>query len=208
MIYDITVPVRPGMVVYEGDPDIQLERVESIADGAAANVSRLIASVHTGTHIDAPVHFIPGAESVEVTPLDALIGPAFVADATALKGNIDAKAVRSLNLPDGCERVLFHTRNSDLWSLGTFSRDFVAVTPDGAAELVRRGLRLVGIDYLSLAPFDDPVPTHVTLLEAGVVILEGLDLGGVPAGEYTLVCLPLLLEGADGAPARAVLSGG
>jgi arylformamidase len=207
-VYDLTVPVRQGMVVYEGDPPVRLTRAASIAQGAQANVSRLDFGVHTGTHVDAPVHFIEGAAGVESIPLDALVGPAWVVDATHLERDIDLLALQSLDIPAGIERLLFRTRNSELWGLPRFSRDFLGLTAEAARALVQRGVRLVGADYLSIAPADDPAPTHVELLEAGVVILEGLDLRGVPAGGYQLVCLPLLIEGADGAPARALLVSG
>ena len=202
---DVTVPIRPGMPVYDGDPPAMLERVTSLAAGGVCNLSRLDFGLHSGTHIDAPLHFIDGAPGVEATPLEALIGDAFVVDATSVKGHIDAKALAGLGVPSGCERVLFKTSNSTLWQRDVFSRDFVALAEDAARELVRRGARLVGIDYLSIAPFADPAPTHVALLEAGVVILEGIDLRRVEPGSYRLTCLPLLIEGADGAPARTLL---
>ncbi|MBI2767805.1 MAG: cyclase family protein [Chloroflexi bacterium] len=204
--FDISVPVRRGMVVFEGDPAISVELIQSRASGGVCNVSRIVAGVHTGTHIDAPVHFIEGGDGAELTPLDTLIGPVHIADATGVHHHIDAATVEALGIPAGTERLIFKTPNSALWSQSEFSREFFALTADAAEALVHLGVRLVGIDYLSIAPFDDPAPTHVTLLEAGVVILEGLDLGGVEPGPYTLVCLPLLLEGADGAPARALLA--
>jgi len=202
---DVSVPIRPGMVVFEGDPDVVVARTAEMADGAICNLSRLDLGAHTGTHIDAPVHFIPGAPGIDATPLDACIGPAYVADATHLTGHIDAAALEALNIPDGTERLLFKTRNSTLWVLHAFSRDFIGLREDAALEMVARGVRLVGIDYLSIAPFDDPAPTHIALLRAGVVILEGLDLRSVEAGPHDLIAAPLLLEGADGAPARALL---
>jgi arylformamidase len=202
---DVTTPLRPGMPVYEGDPPVALERVAGLASGGVCNLSRLDFSLHSGTHIDAALHFIDGAPGVEATPLDALIGDAYVADATAVSGQIDAAALRGLQIPAGCKRVLFKTTNSGLWESDAFSRDFVALTADAARELVRRGVRLAGIDYLSIAPFADPAPTHVALLEAGVVVLEGLDLRSVQPGPYRLLCLPLLVPGADGAPARTLL---
>lgn len=202
---DVTVPIRPGMPVYEGDPSVRLERLVSIAAGGVCNLSRLDFGVHSGTHVDAPLHFIDGAPGVEATPLEALIGDAFVVDATLVSGDIDAKALARLEVPNGCERVVFKTTNSGLWDRDVFSREFVGLTGDAARELVRRGVRLVGIDYLSIAPFADPAPTHLALLKAGVVILEGLDLRRVQPGRYRLTCLPLLIEGADGAPARALL---
>jgi arylformamidase len=202
---DVTVPIRPGMPLYEGDPAVSLERVTSLGAGGVCNLSRLDFGVHSGTHIDAPLHFIDGAPGVETTSLDALLGDAFVIDATSVSGHIDAGALGRLEVPAGSERVLFKTANSGLWERGVFSREFVALTEDAARELVRRGVRLVGIDYLSIAPFADPAPTHLVLLEAGVVILEGLDLRRVQPGRYRLICLPLLVEGADGAPARTLL---
>ncbi len=193
------------MPVYEGDPPVVVERVTRLAAGGVCNLSKLDFGLHSGTHIDAPLHFIDGAPGVEATPMEALIGDAFVVDATEVLGQVDMSALRGLEIPAGCERVLFKTSNSRLWDGDEFSRDFVALTVDAARELVRRGVRLVGIDYLSIAPFSDPAPTHLALLEAGVVILEGLDLRRVQAGAYRLLCLPLLIEGADGAPARTLL---
>jgi arylformamidase len=204
-VFDITVPIRPGMVVYEGDPGVALERVSAMAQGGLANVSKLDFGLHTGTHIDAPLHFIDGAAGVEETPLSALVGPAHVVDATGARGHLDADALLNLAIPAGAERVLLKTRNSKLWQREGFTKDFVALEPSAARHLVDRGVQLVGADYLSIAPADDPKPTHVELLSRGVVILEGLDLDGVEPGEYTLICLPLLVEGADGAPARALL---
>jgi arylformamidase len=202
---DVTVPLRPGMQLYEGDPPVALQRVSSLAGGGICNLSRLDFGLHSGTHIDAPLHFIDGAPGVESTPLEALLGEACVVDATKVTGQIDAAQLTSLDVPAGCERVLFKTTNSQLWQRDEFSRDFVALSEDAARELVRRGVRLVGIDSLSIAPFADPAPTHVALLEAGVVILEGLDLRRVQPGAYRLLCLPLLIPGADGAPARTLL---
>ena len=204
-IYDITVPIRSGMVVYEGDPDVTLVRATSLAEGHLANVSRLELGVHTGTHIDAPVHFIDGREGVDAVALDALIGAAQVVDASRLDGHIDAEALASLRVDPGVERLLFKTRNSRLWEQDGFSADFIGITEDAARELVGRGARLVGIDYLSIAPKADPAPTHRVLLDSGVVIVEGLDLRAVPAGAYELICLPLRIVDCDGAPARAVL---
>ncbi|MBI5288673.1 MAG: cyclase family protein [Chloroflexi bacterium] len=203
-IIDISVPIRPGMIVYDGDPDVHMERVKTIAGGSSANVSRVDFGVHTGTHIDAPVHFIDGAPAMESVPLDALIGPAHVVDATGLASHIDATALSQLAIPPA-ERIIFKTNNSRLWDLDRFSADFIALTGDAAAALVQRGVKLVGIDYLSIGPKGNGVATHVALLEAGVVILEGLDLRHVEPGPYRLACLPLLLVGSDGAPARAVL---
>jgi arylformamidase len=200
-IIDISVPIRPAMIVYEGDPDVHLERVLSIADGASANVSRLDFGIHTGTHVDAPVHFIEGAAGAEALSLDVLVGDAYVVDATGIECVLDEAALKELALPDGAERLLFKTQNSRLWELEEFSHDFVRLSGAGARYVLGRGVRLVGIDYLSIGDEE----AHVELLRAGVVPLEGLDLRGVEPGEYRLVCLPLRLVGSDGAPARAVL---
>jgi arylformamidase len=202
---DVSVPVRTGMVVYDGDPEVRVEGVTAIARGDLANVSRMELGTHTGTHVDAPRHFIDGAAGVDRLPLDALVGPAVVADASGAPGDIDAAALAALGVPAGTERLLLRTRNGPLWDRGTFTRDFAGVAADAARALVAMGVRLLGIDYLSIAPSGDPAPTHRALLEAGVVVVEGLDLREAPPGRYELVCLPLRLEGADGAPARALL---
>jgi arylformamidase len=200
-IIDISVPIRPGMIVYEGDPDVHLERALSIAEGASANVSRLDFGLHTGTHIDAPVHFIEDAAGAEALPLDVLIGDAYVLDATAIEGSLDEPALKDLALPEDTQRLIFKTQNSRLWDFEEFSHDFIRLTGTGARHLISRGVRLVGIDYLSIGDEE----AHVELLRAGVVPLEGLDLRGVDPGRYRLVCLPLRIVGADGAPARVVL---
>jgi arylformamidase len=196
-IIDVSVPVRPGMVTYPGDPTVKLERVTSLANGDVANVSRLDFGVHSGTHVDAPVHFIDGAPAAEALPLDVLIGPARVLDLTAAD-RLDAGALDGQTLS---ERVLLKTRNSDLWARETFADDFLALTEDGARALVAAGVRLVGIDYLSIG--DERA--HQALLGAGLVAIEGLDLRDVEPGEYELFCAPLKLVGSDGAPARVIL---
>jgi arylformamidase len=193
------------MVVYDGDPEVRIERVREIARGDLANISRMRLGTHTGTHVDAPLHFIDDGPGVDRLPLDALIGPALVADARAAPGDIDAAALAALGVPAGTERLLLRTRNEGLWDRTAFTRDFVGVAEDAARALAGAGVRLLGIDYLSIAPSADPAPTHRALLEAGVVIVEGLDLRAVPPGPCELVCLPLRIEGADGAPARVLL---
>jgi arylformamidase len=200
-IIDISVPIRRGMVVYEGDPPVQIERALSIAGGASANVSRLDFGVHSGTHVDAPVHFVEGAAGADALPLDALVGPAHVIDARGVRGALDQEALGRLALPDAAERLIFRTTNSRLWERDAFTDQFVRLDGRGAAYLVGRGVRLVGIDYLSVGDEE----AHVELLRAGVVPLESLDLRAVEPGAYHLVCLPLRIVGSDGAPARAVL---
>ncbi|HYY02354.1 MAG TPA: cyclase family protein [Gaiellaceae bacterium] len=196
-IIDISVPIRPGMVTYPGDPPVTLERVASIADGDVANLSRLDFGVHSGTHVDAPVHFVDGAAGIDDVPLEVLVGPARVVDLTRAE-RLDAPAFARL---EPTERLLLKTRNSELWSRTTFADDFLALTEDGARALLAASVRLVGIDYLSIG--DEAA--HNALLQAGVIAIEGLDLRGVEAGEYALVCAPLKLVGSDGGPARAFL---
>jgi arylformamidase len=204
-LFDISLPLRPGMIVYPGDSPLSLQRSHEIACGDAYNLTRLQLSAHAGTHVDAPLHFIDGAAGVTELPLAALVGPAWVVDATGISADIDAMTLAQLDVPDGSARLLFKTPNSRLWDRRDFTPDFFGITADAAAVLVARGVRLVGIDYLSLAPASDPAAAHVVLLEAGVVILEGIDLRAVEPGSYKLLCLPLLIEGCEGAPARALL---
>jgi arylformamidase len=200
-LHDISVPIHTGMHVYDGNPGFRLELVSSIAAGADANVSRLDLGVHNGTHVDAPVHFIDGGAGTESLELETLIGPAYVVDATAVSGDLDAEALGSVEFPSEVTRVLFKTSNSELWSRDSFTRDFLRLTGSGARFLIERGVLLVGIDYLSIGDAE----AHQELLAARVIALEGLDLREVDPGAYELICLPLRLEGSDGAPARAIL---
>ena len=202
---DISLPVQPGMTIFDGDPPVRIELAAAISRGDVCNVSRLDLGAHSGTHVDAPVHFIDGATGAEAIPLDSLIGPALVVDATGLTGAITAADLPGLEIPPDEERLLFKTTNGSLWDAPRFSREFVALDASAASALAAAGIRLVGADYLSIAPFGDPAPTHRALLEAGVVILEGLDLRSITPGRYDLLCLPIRLVGCDGAPARAVL---
>jgi arylformamidase len=194
-LIDITVPIRSGMVTYPGDPEVTVERVASLAAGALANVSRVEMGLHTGTHVDAPVHFLEGDAGIDELPLDVLIGPCEVVALPDLEAARVAAA-----LPDA-QRVLFRTPNSELWERDTFADGFLSLDGDGARALVERGIRLVGVDYLSVGDED----AHRVLLGAGVVVVEGLDLRRAEPGSYDLICLPLRVAGSDGAPARAVL---
>ena len=209
-IYDISVGISPTETpVYPGDPGIEIVAHAALSRGDAANVSLLRLGAHTGTHVDAPAHFIEGGRTISETPLNALVGRARVVRVADDVREIGAEQVTSL-VPEGAERVLFKTRNSAFWSSsrGSFREDFTYITPAGARALVERGVRLVGIDYLSVEKFrSETFETHTTLLARGVVIVEGLDLGAVGEGEYELVCLPLKIAGGagDGAPARAIL---
>jgi arylformamidase len=206
-IWDISVPVRNGGVVYPGNPPITITAVQSIAAGDTANVSRIELGSHTATHVDAPLHFMDGGAGVDELPLDVLIGPARL---IGFGDDVLAVGEAELRRHDlsGVTRVLIQTRNSAWLATGSaeFHPDFTHVTPDGAEYLVSLGVRLVGVDYLSVEQFRSPHHrTHKTLLSNGVVIVEGLVLSEPPAGDYELYCLPMLLAGLDGAPARAVL---
>jgi arylformamidase len=208
-IYDISLPITPGLPVWPGDPGVVLERVGKIEDGAESNVTHLSMSAHSGTHVDAPYHFLGGeAPTVDQLPLKLLTGRTYVLDLPSVD-LITASVLEKADIPPRTRRLLFKTRNSSYWSKPglPFQTQFVAVSPDGAQHLVDRGVKLVGVDYFSVAPYDDSAPTHQVLLKAGVIILEGLDLSRVAQGRYTLHCFPLKLVGCDGAPARAILIG-
>ena len=206
-IFDISVPVTSGGVVYPGNPEIRIEPQQEMAKGGSSNVSLLSIGSHTATHVDAPLHMIPGGDGVDRLPLHVLMGPALL-----LAFSDDVMAVGESQLRGqpiaGHERVLLKTRNSRFLRERTFHKDYTYLAPDGAAYLASLGVQLVGIDYLSIEQFHSGHHrTHKTLLGAGIVIVEGLDLSAPEPGVYELRCLPLLLAGLDGAPARAVLIG-
>ena len=206
-IYDISLTISPTLPIWPGDPVLKIEKFESMDKGAHNNVSRISAGVHLGTHVDAPYHFINDGSTVEQLPLDVLTGPCYVVQLPDGVEAITGKVLEQTEINSEMKRVLFGTRNSHLWARGEaeFQTDFVAITEDGAEWLVERGVQLVGVDYLSVAPYGDSVPTHTVLLEAGVVVVEGLNLSNVMRGFYDLYCLPLKIAGCDGAPARAIL---
>ena len=205
-IYDLSLPISESLVVWPGDSPVRITHTSHLDRGDRATVSRLDMGAHTGTHVDAPAHFVPGGSGVDSLDLNVLVGPAAVIHAPKADA-LSADVLAGLGIPAGTERVLFRTRNSERWACDErkFDEDFVAITEDGARWLVARGVRLVGVDSLSVGPYADTVPTHQILLCAGVVVVEGLDLSGVGPGVYQLVCLPLKIVGADGAPARAIL---
>lgn len=206
--YDISLTISPNLPTWPGDPGIEVERVEKIEDGSNANVSRIVMGVHSGTHVDAPFHFLQEGIAIEQIDLSLLTGRAYVLHLPE-EDLITASVLENAQIPPRTRRVLFKTRNSEYWANeeANFQPDFVGMSDDGAKYLVRRGVKLVGVDYLSVAPYEKSRPTHEILLEAGVVIVEGLNLTEVSQGRYTLYCLPMKIAGSDGAPARAILIG-
>ncbi|HLK92885.1 MAG TPA: cyclase family protein [Polyangia bacterium] len=200
---DVSVPIRSGMVHWPGNPAIVITHTEHLRRGDVATVSSLALGVHTGTHIDAPNHFILESGGVDTFRLDRLIGPARVIDMGDIV-RIRQRDIEGLGIRAG-DRILFKTRNSGFWKEKEFRSDYTCLVPEAARWLAERGVRTIGIDYLSIGPMDIPVETHVPLLAAGICVIEGLDLSGVGPGLYDLICLPLRLDGLDGAPARVVL---
>ena len=206
-IYDISLPIIDGGLTYPGNPPIQIALQQSIAKGAGANVSSLAFGSHTGTHVDAPKHFFDDGVGVDALALDVLMGPAML---LCMEPDVMAVGEAHLRMHElkGHTRILIATRNSRFIRDGAFVADYTYLAPDGASYLASIGVTLVGVDYLSVEQFHSGHHrTHRTLLERGIVIVEGLDLSQPPAGPYELRVLPLRLVGLDGAPARAVLVG-
>jgi arylformamidase len=205
-LYDISLTISEDLPIWPGDPRIELKKISQIKDGEMANMTHLSACVHIGTHVDAPDHFLGNGQTVENLPVELLVGKATVVEIPA-EGQISAVDLQTAAIPEGTIRLLIKTANSQLWAqdLNEFKEDFIALEADAAAYLVNRGVKVVGVDYLSVAPFVDPAPTHKVLLGANVLIIEGLNLSGVDPGEYTLMCLPIKIKGSDGAPARVLL---
>ncbi len=209
-IYDVTVPISVQTPVYEGDPKVEIAVAHSIERGDAANVSKLCCGVHTATHVDAPAHFIEGGRRVSELDFEKLMGACRVVEIDKTVAAIEAKHIESIENIEAVERVLFKTRNSDFWTdfAQGFRKDFTYIAPDAAKALADLNIKLVGIDYLSVEKFgSEDFATHKTLLGKEIVIIEGLDLREVAAGDYELICLPLKFEGGtgDGAPARTIL---
>jgi arylformamidase len=232
VVIDISLSIDAGMAVWPGDPPVLVEPVSRVEAGDIAAVSRLALGTHTGTHVDPPAHFLAGGATVDELPLDVLVGPAVVADLTG-GCPVDAARLEALGLPHETRRLLLKTADAPsapppsttggaqgpYTTAATTGRaqehdkgarpvgvpSTGVLTPDGAAWLVERGVRLVGADTLSIEPATDDYPVHRVLLGAGVIIVEGLDLRAAAPGRYQLACLPLRIAGGDGAPARAVL---
>jgi arylformamidase len=202
--YDVTLPLREGMTVFPGDPPFTMSPIFRITQGDEINVSVITMNTHTGTHVDPPSHYFDGAPSVDLISPEVLIGPGTVLDLKG-KSKIDREALESFGLRD-YTRVFFKTDNGPKLLESEFYRDYVSLTEDGAIYLIGLGVRMVGIDYLSIERFDSPgAPVHRALLEAGVVVVEGLNLMEVPAGPCRVYCLPLKILGGDGAPARVIV---
>lgn len=207
-IIDISLELRPDLPVWPGERPVAVHRTSNLDRGDEANVSELSLCVHSGTHVDAPSHFVAGGESVEDLALEVLMGPVSVRELEPEDRTISAEDLAVLDLPPCTTRLLLKTPNSQLWAdrPTEFTEDYVALSPGGAEWLAASPIRLIGLDYLSVQRYSDPDPaTHLNLLRAGVIIVEGLDLSPAVPGEYELVCLPIKIEGAEGAPARAVL---
>jgi arylformamidase len=196
---DISVPLKTGMIHYPGDPPFQIERIKEIGRDSSSTLSRITMGAHSGTHVDAPLHFLENGVSIDRLPFDAFIGTARII------GVRDRESIKTDELKehriDRGDIVLFKTRNSELWQYDRFFKDFVYLSEPAALYLVEKGVKTVGIDYLSIAGIE----VHRILLDACIPVIEGLDLTPVAPGPYRIICLPLLIEGGEGAPARVVV---
>jgi len=206
-LIDVSVALDDELPIWPDSPGFQLEALQRMSDGAEVNVSKLICDVHTGTHIDAPRHFVEEGKTVEEIPLSVLVGPVVVVRVPDEVDTITAHVLDELGIPSTTSRLLLRTRNSDLWSThpGTFRHDYTALAPSASRWIVDHDIRCVGVDYLSVQHYDDGPETHQTLLQGDVVIVEGLNLSGVEAGRYELLCMPAKLAESEGAPARVAL---
>lgn len=207
-LIDVSLKVGPDLLVWPDNPGVAVTPTSRISRGDSSNVSEIRLGSHTGTHVDPPSHFLDEGATAENLPLDVMMGEATVADLRGTSGPIGPDELAGLSLREETTRLLLRTDNSAIWAADprAFPRDYVSLSQYGAQWVVDNGIRLIGIDFLSIEARGAPGhPTHRTLLEAGVVILEGLDLSGVEPGEYTLVCFPLKIAGGDGAPTRAIL---
>lgn len=205
-IRDISVPVYTKIPLWPGVASPRFKKNKSIGKGDDVNDTSLEMNLHTGTHVDAPRHFSGTGKSIDQLPLETFIGPAFVAHLPRVK-KITAKDLDTLRLPPGVTRLLFRTSNSLLWTKKTlrFKKEYVGLTTDAARWLVQHHIKLVGVDYVSVATFDEAAPVHKILLSKNVVLLEGINLAGVKQGTYQLICLPVNISDAEASPVRAIL---
>lgn len=205
-LFDATLPIQEGMLTFPGDPPFQIKPFFQRQKGDPFDLALMSFGTHLGTHVDPPAHYLDGGATVDEIPLGSLIGPAVVLDMRG-RSQIDRQALEQAPLGDHV-RVLFKTDNSSRLLEPSFFPDFVHLTADGARYLVQKKVRLVGNDYLSIERYQNPgAPVHHILLEAGVLIVEGVHLLDVPPGPYEIFCLPMKIKGADGAPARVLLRG-
>ena len=206
-VYDISLTIHPGMLRWPGNPPVVVDKVKAITRGDSSNISLWHIGAHTATHVDAPCHFIDGASGIDSIGPDVLLGMAHIVQLGDVR-RIDQQLLEGLNI-EGVTRLLLGTHNSALLKKVQFDRDYAFVTEDAARYMVELGVRLVGVDYLSIEEYHkEGRPAHHILLGAGVVVVEGLNLTGVPTGDYELLCLPLKLKDSDGAPARVLLREG
>lgn len=209
-IFDISLPISPTMIVWPGDPPVEILQLSAIKEGGDANISKISMCVHTGTHIDAPYHFIDQSDTIDKLPLTKLVGKVFVMDLGKQIDVIDEDMLRGHPESEKLlknRKVLFKTRNSFLWGnkTGQFDENYVGINTSGANFLSSLNLDLVGVDFLSVASYEETEQPHKILLSRHIILLEGINLRDVPAGFYDLYCLPLLILGSDGAPARVIL---
>ena len=209
-IIDISIPITPSMPVWPGDPPVDIQQVAKITFGDSANVSHISMGVHCGTHIDAPKHFIDSGKTIGQIPLEKLIGEVLVLEIDTTENVISERVLKQhpkRALLETASKVIFRTRNSSLWSEypQTFQEDYVGIDTAGARFLSHYHLDLIGIDYLSIAPFLATIEPHQILLSCEIVLLEGLNLSNVPGGVYDLYCLPLNISKCEGSPARVIL---
>lgn len=204
-VRDISLAIEPGLPTWPTSEGFSVRSAMRLADGDPANVSILEMDVHTGTHVEAPLHFLDGGAALDSVELERFVGPAIVVE--VMGSAVTADALAATGVPGGTERLLVKTANSARWAAGwgQFDPVYVSLTPDAARWVVDRGIRLVGIDHLSIQQYEDDGETHRVLMRAGIAILEGLNLAGVGPGHYTLVAAPLRLAGTEAAPARALL---
>ncbi|WP_345993677.1 cyclase family protein [Sulfurimonas sp. HSL-1716] len=203
-IFDVSVPVSKNMISWPGDPSVELSKSVSIAKGDLCNVTNLCMGVHSGTHIDAPYHFIESGDTVDAIDIELLIGDCLVIEVD-VQTTIEYEDIRSYNI-HGYTKILFKTKNSTFWKDDFFHKDFISLGMSAAKYLVENNIGLIGIDYLSIESFNSKdASIHKFLLEKNVIILEGLNLANIKSGRYELICMPLKLIGTDGAPARVVL---
>jgi arylformamidase len=204
-IYDISVPVSEATVTWPGDPEISLKNILNISSGNSCNLTNISMGAHTGTHIDAPNHFIRDGNTSDSIPLEIFVGDCLVAEFTGVP-EIDIAFIKTLNLK-GIERILFKTKNSLQRNSNKFNEDFISLSYKAALYLIEKKIKLIGIDYLSIESFHAKPgnPVHMELLENNIVILENINLSGINPGIYELICLPVFFKGIEASPVRAIL---